>query len=100
VFHFEKHAEKAKGASSSDLSKKSFRKEINIIAKIRPKKKILEIFAVVLQQEHNNLTAKNIKKIKKKIILDESSDSEKEDMSVEHIRLVVKNSTLPRKIAK
>jgi hypothetical protein len=80
-------AEKAKGASSSGLSKKSFRKEINILAKVRPKKKILEMFAVVLQQEHNKLSSKNTKKIKKKNILDESSNSKNEDMSVEQMSI-------------
>jgi hypothetical protein len=39
-------AEKAKGASSPGLTKKSFRKEINILAKGRPRKKILEMFAL------------------------------------------------------
>jgi hypothetical protein len=53
VLHFENCAEKAKGALSSGLTKKSFRKEINILlAKGRPRKKILEMFTVVLQQEH------------------------------------------------
>jgi hypothetical protein len=50
---------KAKGASSLGLTKKSFRKEINIFAKVRPKKKILGMFAVVLQEEHNKLAARN-----------------------------------------
>jgi hypothetical protein len=45
------------------------------------------MFAIVLQEEHNKLNAKNNKKIKKKIILDESSDSEKEDMSVEQMSI-------------
>jgi hypothetical protein len=66
-------AEKAKGASSSGLTKKFFCKEIYVLAKVRPKKKILEMFAVVLQEEHNKLAARNNKKIKKKTILDESS---------------------------
>ena len=74
MFHFENRAEKAKGASSSGLIKKSFRKEINFLAKQRPKKKILEMFAVVLEEEQQKLNSKNAKKIKKKIILDESSD--------------------------
>jgi hypothetical protein len=55
-------AEKARGASSSGLTKKSFRKEINILAKKRPGKKVLKMFAVVLQQEHNKLAAKTPKK--------------------------------------
>jgi hypothetical protein len=68
-------AEKARGASSPGLTKMSFRKEINILAKGRPRKKILEMFAVVLQQEHKKLAAKTPKKAKKtKIIMDESSN--------------------------
>jgi hypothetical protein len=62
-------AEKAKGASSLGLTKKSFRKEIDLLAKVRPKKKILDMFAIVLQEEHNKLDAKNNKKIKKRLFL-------------------------------
>ena len=43
------------------------------------------MFAVVLQQEHKKLTSKNTKKIKRSIILDESSDSKNKDMSVEQM---------------
>ncbi len=86
-FTLKNRAEKAKGASSSGLTKKSFRKEINFLAKQRPKKKILEMFAVVLEEEQQKLNSKNAKKIKKKIILDESSDSENEDMSVEQMSM-------------
>jgi DNA primase large subunit len=76
-------AEKAKGASSSGLTKKSFRKEINTLAKGRPRKKVLEMFALVLQQEHKKLAAKTSKRAKKtEIIIDESSDSENENMSL------------------
>jgi hypothetical protein len=79
-------AEKAKGASSSGLTKKSFGKEINILAKGRPRKKVLEMFAVVLQQEHNKLAAKIPKKAKRtEIIIDESSDSENEIMSIDQM---------------
>ena len=81
-------AEKAKGASSSGLTKKSFRKEINILAKGRPRKKVLEMFAVVLQQEHKKLAAKTPKKAKKtEIIIDESSDSENENMSLDQMSI-------------
>jgi hypothetical protein len=58
-------AEKARGASSLGLTKKSFRKEINILAKGKPRKKILEMFAVVLQQEHKKLAAKTPKRPKR-----------------------------------
>jgi hypothetical protein len=69
-------ADKAKGTSSLAFTKKSSRKEINILAKGRPRKKILEMFAIVLQQEHKKLAAKTSKEPKKnKIILDESSNS-------------------------
>ena len=82
-------AEKAKGATSSGLTKKSFRKEINILAKGRPRKKILEMFAVVLQQEHKKLAAaKTPKKAKRtKLIVDESSDSSDEYESVKHMQI-------------
>jgi hypothetical protein len=51
-------ADKAKGTSSSGLNKKSFCKEMNILAKGRPRKKILGTSAVVLQQEHKKRAAK------------------------------------------
>jgi hypothetical protein len=82
---------KAKGASSSGLTKNSFRKEINILAKGRPRKKILEMFAVVLQQEHKNLAAKTPKKAKKTIIMDESSNSDNKDMSVDQMSISKKD---------
>jgi hypothetical protein len=82
---------KAKGASSSGLTKNSFCKEINILAKGRPRKTILEMFAVVLQQEHKNLAAKTPKKAKKKIIMDESSNSDNKDMSVDQMSISKKD---------
>jgi hypothetical protein len=80
-------SDKGKPTSSSGLTKQSFRKEINILSKGRPRKKILEMFAVVLQQEHKKLAGKKTKKAKttKKVVLDVSSDSEDGDMSVDHI---------------
>ena len=86
-FTMKKYAEKPKAASSSGLTKKTFCKEINFLAKQRPKKKILEMFAVVLEEEQHKLNSKNAKKIKKKIILDKSSDSKNENISVEHMSI-------------
>jgi hypothetical protein len=79
---------KAKGASSSGLTKKSFRTEINILAKGRPRKKVREMFAVVLQQEHKKLAAKTPKKAKKiEIIINKSCDSENENMSIDQMSI-------------
>ncbi len=80
-------SDKGKPTSSSGLTKQSFRKEINILSKGRPRKKILEMFAVVLQQEHKKLAGKKTKKAKttKKVVIDMSSDSEDCKMSVYHI---------------
>jgi hypothetical protein len=80
---------KAKGASSSGLTKKSFRTEINILAKGRPRKKVREMFAVVLQQEHKKLAAKTPKKATKKIeiIINKSCDSENENMSIDQMSI-------------
>jgi hypothetical protein len=50
-------ADKAKGTLSSGFTKKSFQEEINILVKGKPRKNILERFAVVLQQEHKKLLA-------------------------------------------
>jgi hypothetical protein len=87
-------AEKARRASSSGLTKKSFRKEINILAKGRRRKKILEMFAIVLQQEHKKLAVKTPKKAKKtKIIMDESNDSEDENMPVDQMSISKRDKT-------
>jgi hypothetical protein len=46
------------------------------------------MFAVVLQQEHKKLAAKTPKKAKKtEIIIDESSDSENENMSIDQMSI-------------
>jgi hypothetical protein len=43
------------------------------------------MFAVVLQQEHEKLAEKTPKKANKTIIMDESSNSDNKDMSVDHM---------------
>jgi hypothetical protein len=75
-------ASKANGSTGKSLTKTSFRREINAMAKKgRPKKKILEMFATVLQQEHTRLSkSKKTKNTTKKDVAEDSSDS---DMSVE-----------------
>jgi hypothetical protein len=61
-------------------------KELQVQGKGRPRKKILEMFAVILQQEHDELAAKTSKTTKKNtIILDESSNSLDKNMSVDHM---------------
>jgi hypothetical protein len=85
--------EKASGTSSSGLSKKSFRKEINSLAKGKPRKKILEMFQAVLQKEQKRLS-KSKKSKKKKVIIESSSessssDSSDEEMSIQHMELKI-----------
>jgi hypothetical protein len=83
--------EKASGTSSGGLSKKSFRKEINYLAKGKPRKKILEMFQTVLHKEHKRLSAKTSKKPKKKKVIvvewsrESSSHSSDKDMSIQHM---------------
>jgi hypothetical protein len=78
-------------------NKKSFRKEIYILAELRPRKEILEMFALVLQQEHKKLATKTSRKAKKtKIILDESRDSSKHDMSIDHIMVSTRTRSIVR----
>jgi hypothetical protein len=46
------------------------------------------MFAVVLQQEHKKLAARTLKKAKKtEIIINESSDSENENMSIDQMSI-------------
>ena len=86
---------KDKGTASSALTKKSFRKEINTLAKGRPKKKILEMFALVLQEEAKKIAGKKSTKAstkkpakKKRVEVDDSSsESEESEMSVDNMEL-------------
>jgi hypothetical protein len=83
------HANQAKGTSSSSLPKTSFRKEINILAKGRPSKNFLEMFAIVLHQEQKGLSTKSPKNAKRTspAIFDKSRDSSDWGMSVDYIRV-------------
>ena len=72
--------------SSSGMTKKTFRKEINLLAKNRSKKKVIEMFASVLKTEYQKSSnkkkgskAKNSPKKNK--VLFESDDSSDEDES-------------------
>ena len=74
--------------SSSGMTKKSFRKEINLLAKKRPKKKVIEMFASILQTEYGKVNKKKKpskakKARKKKPIFSQSDDSSDEDESIE-----------------
>jgi hypothetical protein len=72
-------ANKANGnANGKPMTKNSFRREINMMAKKRPKKKILEMFATVLQQEHNRLAKSKKAKAatKKRRVFDVDNDSD------------------------
>jgi hypothetical protein len=89
VLHFEKPCGNRQRSFKLRLDLKILLwKKINILAKGRPRKKLLAMFAVVLQQEHKKLAAKTPNKAQKtKIIMDESSDSNDEDMYVDQMSI-------------
>jgi hypothetical protein len=83
-YTLKKLGDEAKGTSTLGFNKKSFGKDISILAKGRPRKKVLEMFAIVLQQEHKVHATKTSKKTKNnKIILNESSNSANKNMSID-----------------
>ena len=98
-FTLKNRADKAKGTSSSSLSKSQLRKELHILTRGRPKKQALDMFAAALKDERAEYAkyaskspfkspkkAKKAKKAKQVIFEpDESSDSSDCDMSVQHI---------------
>jgi hypothetical protein len=76
-----------RAGSSSGMTKKSFRKEINLLAQSRPKKKVLEMFASILKTEYqknsNKKKSSKVKKSpKKKTVLLSESDESDEDESI------------------
>jgi len=93
-FTLKNRLNKEKGTATSALTKKSFRKEINSLAKGRPKKKILEMFASVLQEEAKKIAGKKSTKAKaKKRRADDPSDSDSSDeMSVDNIEHSVRKT--------
>ena len=68
-------AAKSSGYNGKTLSSKSFRREINMMAKKTSKKKVLEMFATVIQREHSKI-AKSKKSKTPKGVVEDSSDSE------------------------
>jgi hypothetical protein len=72
---------KAKKNDSATMTKKSFRREINLLSAKRPKKKVLEMYAAVLKEERAKTTkskpkASKARKHKKKVEFESSSSSE------------------------
>ncbi len=68
-------AAKSNGFNGKTLTKQSFRREINMMAKKTSKKKVLEMFATVIQAEHTKMSKSKRAKTQKKVVED-SSDSE------------------------
>ena len=75
----------AKNKAQGNLTKNSFRKEINALSKKRPKAEVLEMFALLLKQEHSKLGKTKKSKAtaaKKRSILEQyPSDSSDSDES-------------------
>jgi len=83
-FTIKNRAENAKG-HTAHLTKKSFKREINVLAKKRDKKKVLEMFANVLKAETAKLPKSKFVRKKTKKILASESDSSDDDESVNMI---------------
>jgi hypothetical protein len=71
---------KSNGFNGKTLTKQSFRREINMMAKKTSKKKVLEMFATVIQAEHTKMSKSKKTKTRKKV-LEDSSDSEESTAS-------------------
>jgi hypothetical protein len=77
-------AAKANGSTGKTMTKQSFRREINMMAKKSSKKKILEMFATVIHDEHKKMSKSNktkTSKSKKSKVSSDSSDSEEASAS-------------------
>ena len=77
-FTLKNRANKEKNPSPH-LTKKSFRREINTLARHRPKKKVIEMFATVLHAEHMKLNHQKKSKIGSTKKMVESGSDESED---------------------
>ena len=80
-----------KPTGSTNLTKKSFRREINVLSRTRPKKKVIEMFAAILKAEHDKIVSgKNTSKsggqtkksARKKKVREYDSDSDESGESI------------------
>ena len=80
-----------KPTGATNLTKKSFRREINVLSRTRPKKKVIEMFAAVLKAEHDKIvSSKNTNKSggqskksdRQKKVRDHDSDSDESGESI------------------
>jgi hypothetical protein len=75
------------------MTKQSFRREINMMAKKTSKKKVLEMFATVIQDKHSKMSKSKKTKTSKKV-LDDSSDSEESTGSTNETKRWKSRTTL------
>ena len=61
------------------MTKKSFKRDINYLARNKPKRKVLAEYACYLQEEHSKLKKTSKAKAKKKQEVASESDSESSD---------------------
>jgi hypothetical protein len=84
-----------KGNDSATMTKKSFRREINLLSQKRPKQKVMEMFAAVLTEERAKATKKTksqkAKKRKKKAVKFSNSSTSSESSSDEEEIHVMEN---------
>ena len=92
---------KAKNKDSATMTKKSFRREINLLSAKRPKKKVLEMYTAVLKEEKAKTTKKKPKaskarKQKKKVEIESSSSSDSSSESEQDIHTmdISKNASI------
>ncbi len=80
-------AKKASGDNAT-LTKKSFRREINLLSKHKPKKKVLEMFALILSEERDKASKKkkdratSQKKRKATTVVASSSESSSDEEEI------------------
>ena len=89
-------ADKAKGGSKHDgkkeFSNRSFRKELNLLAKQSSKKKVLDLYASAIKREQAKLAKKSAKKRERAADEDSGSDSDAEAFAMSETKSPLKSA--------
>ena len=95
-FTLKNRADKAKGGSKHDgkkeFSNRSFRKELNLLAKQSSKKKVLDLYASAIKREQAKLAKKSAKKRERAADEDSGSDSDAEAFAMSETKSPLKSA--------
>ena len=96
-------AKKADGSTDATMTKKSFRREIHLLSKKQPKKKVLEMYAAVISAERAKSSKKKkalVKAKKRKAKAVEMSDSDSSVSSTGSIHVMTEMEHLKSQLSK